>query len=262
MYNKDFNFFEHQTEVINSCEPMIICNWARGLGKTFTIACKILNERYKNVLYVNCPMNTVALQEKFREIGRLRLFGFDVEKFSNDKIILSYMDGAKAVIYSYTISNRGLHTDSYDLIVFDGILPFKMDCIAKQVISMVTINNYDKKLQRLYPYNRIYEYDYKYGIEQQLLDKNMMDKMQDNPKFYDEFAILSKPDSALIDNQYSDRYNEVFSAYKVDGSNKFLMESLAKLELEYDKVPQTKDTVLTRQNLMSMILQIRNGLEN
>ncbi len=260
--------YKHLEELVYNNNPTIICNWATGLGRTYGVAQKIIKNRLSNVLYVSFDSKIDHLANKISVIVKDKDFPDRDNVFlriSKEYIIIEYRDNehTKTQIFNAETLRSGDYVpDCFDLIIFDGVLPFNIGYKAKQMVSMISVNNYDKKLQRLYPMADIIEYDYRYGVEQGILDENTIKKIEDESYYYDKFAILDKPESKLINNNYNDRYHEVADTYIVTDRNKFLVQTLAKLYTEYDKIFPSEGTLSYRLTLLNMIFRIKKALES
>jgi hypothetical protein len=68
----------YQDKMLNSEKEIVVCNWERGDGKTYSIFNKILQNRSGKYLYIS-PFEPIALQEHIRKY---------VDK--NKQIILDY----------------------------------------------------------------------------------------------------------------------------------------------------------------------------
>ena len=174
-----------------------ICNWSRGLGKTYTLSSIILNERPNNVLYICKTSDGMRnLIQKFNEIFELHpksIKGVIQDlKVMKDKIIIQYFDGIRTTVYDYAFMPIGSNKDIvFDYIMFDDLLPMFIDYQCNRVISMVTINNYNNKLEQLYKHNTVVlNEDYSAGIKNGLLDINKIDKFKEKNYWYDWYAIL------------------------------------------------------------------------
>lgn len=58
----------------------------------------------------------------------------------------------------------------------------------------------------------------------------------------------------------NNRLEELMLSYKVESHNIFLIQTLAKLQTEYDEIVPSKDNVLTRRNLLKMIMELQEQL--
>lgn len=185
--------FDYQQEVVDSKEEEIICNWSRNLGKDYTLLCKILKDKPNRVLWVG---DFCLIGDKISEILN----------FSNlkDSMKLLYISKDNIRIkhpYSPRVINIRKYTGEYDkeevdLIVFNNILPYKIKNIkSKQIISMISINNCDRKLQKLFPNLKIREQGKDTLLKHQLVPESILELMKEDSssKYYNEFDILSNP---------------------------------------------------------------------
>lgn len=263
----ELKLYDFQREMVDNKDSFILCNWSKGLGKTYTIVNKIIKDKPKYVI-VDSLGDLTSYREKLDDILHCNSFLFkDIESLSlmNNCIKIKYKDGSKTTIVTLKDINRGvIPTEFVDLIVFDGILPYDNGYKSKQVISMITTNNYDGKLQKLFPKIVIKEYGLSTIKKYNILDNDFINHMKENDlnRYYNEIDITSEPSKIKTENTKRNRYEEIMLSYRVTQENKFYIDTLIKLEEEYDKLPSSKDTVLTRQNLLKMIMQVKDKLDD
>jgi len=260
-------YFDYQQEVPMGLKlhKNLILNWSRGLGKTFTLAKLVLDKRPKNVLYIRNNNNNslIGITENIKQILMEKnndylknINGIQYGrkcvniKWGKEKEICNYSnynDNQTNIYNYYDCENlqEQFQNIRYDYVFFDNILPYLIsDLKYNRSISTITMNNFDKKLNTLYSQNYlILEADYKEGIKNNLyrgLELTDMNK-ENQSRWYSEFAILDDPCKKISDNS--------------------LIDILSKLEKELNYMPYNKDTVLTRKNLLEMILSIYKQLE-
>ncbi len=196
--------YDYQQEAKNKTGvKTTICNWARCLGKTYMLSSIILNEKPKNVLYLGKTSDSMrCLNDKFIEI-----FDFypDVKNsiqdmsIMKDKISIKYFDDIQTIIYDYTyLPNKNYQDMFFDYIMFNDLLPIPMDYRCNRVISMITMNNHDKKLEQLYKHNTVVlNEDYSAGIRNDIITLKLVEKYKNSDKWYNEYAILNDPNTIL-----------------------------------------------------------------
>jgi hypothetical protein len=121
----------------------------------------------------------------------------------------------------------------FDYVIFDGLLPFETGFITTNSISLVHVNNCNKLLQKMYLQHKIMELDYTKALEVGTINNKFVDENKNSEYWYNEFAILDNPITKVNDNN-------------------FLYQTLYNLQEEYKKLEGSKDTVLTRKNLLDM----------
>lgn len=259
------NLTKWQKEFIESNDKEIILNWCRGAGTTFSLMIKILRKKPQTVLfYSNRSLN--ALHNKINEIKKfiadINLSIDSMFLFSN-KLQIIYKDKTRTTIYIPDNSNKDDILNHVHYIIFDGCLPYVIDYKANQTISLLNINNYDKKLQKLCPKSKIIEVDYS---DEDIRGKKYLNTVKQNIKtehdlitYYNEYELLSKPLDNLI--SYPDTRRQLIEqSIQITPDNMFLIDTLINLQNEYDNTPCNKDTILTRKNLLDMIMCLQRDL--
>lgn len=239
--------YDYQKKVINSDTKTLICNWSRNLGATYTLARLILDKKLEFVVYIG---DFETIKEKIDECIRMLNLRNEIKslRMNRDDIEIQFF-GTNNYIRILSLKqattlpqNRYIE---YDYILFDKMLPFNTGLKTKQVISMVTINNHDKTLQKLYPKYKSnfvdsYELDYTVAIENGLLSSSFIHGiMQENKEvFYNEYAILSDPNEQKKDdgeiivetNLKIDNFNEVQKQFEELSAKLMNM----KIRIEFD----------------------------
>jgi hypothetical protein len=269
--------YDYQRAVqIRTGRDTLICNWARGLGQTFTIMSTILEERPHSILYFKSQNDGLrTLSEKYKEI--IKMFdGIRISikdfSYSKEKIEITFNNGQKTTIYNWYMLPIEYGVRHFDYIFFEGLLPAQLkDIHTNRTVSFVTMNNYDFKLEKMFGDKTVsvLNEDYNSGIKVGLLSQYMFDTIKSdtstsNNLWYGEYDILSKPTDVVV-KQYIDttpnRKYELYQSYAIDNpSKRFIIDSLIGLEEEYDSIDKSKDTVLTRKNLLEMIIQLQREL--
>jgi hypothetical protein len=183
--------FKHQEEIINCKKSTIICNWCRNASKTFTLAKTIEYNEPLNVMYI-------SFLEDFAD----SMFLNEIKQYTNLKIkelepnymVLEGINSKQIYICSDRYKNLNKNI-LFDYLMFDEFLPFNVGVKAKQIMSMITYNNYNQWLQRFFPGASILQIDYKEIVKLGLLKNEfILETRKLNPqKYYNEFAILDKP---------------------------------------------------------------------
>ncbi|MDD2627027.1 MAG: hypothetical protein PHI87_05725 [Candidatus Methanomethylophilus sp.] len=204
---KIIKLFNYQQEAKNKTGvKTTICNWARNLGKTYTLSSIILDDKPQYVLYVGGTSDNMrSLHGKFIEI-----FGYypDIKNsiqdmnVMKDKISIRYFNGENTIIYDYSFLPRGSNENTlFDYIMFNDLLPMPIDYKCKRVISMVTVNNFNKRLEQLYKHNTVVlNEDYSAGIKNNIFTLNQIEKYKGKDNWYNDYAILNDPNNVLNNN--------------------------------------------------------------
>ncbi|MBN3351961.1 hypothetical protein CF086_16835 [Clostridium botulinum] len=256
--NDEFTFlYDYQRKVVEDKNSTVIVNWSRGLGKTFTAMCKTLKDRPKSVLYVS-PINSFFVNfclriEEIKKLSKkLNIRNIQPNTINNNyftSLTVEYNTGDTSKIYWYkNEETRGLKS-YFDLIIFDDRLPYNIPNIsAGQIVSFNSFNNGYKALtRRMFPANvsihETTEEDFKQFNKSANCDWLKKLKIDDFINYYDEFEIYSIPEIGDINNYM------------------FLKESLNDLQNEFSKIPNSNNTVMTREKLLDMILKIKYELK-
>ena len=273
--NSKIQMFDYQRAVqIKSGRDTLICNWTRGLGKTFTIMSLMIEQKPKDVLYFKSENDYLkTLKDKYNEL----IYCFPDIKNSiknivmkNDKLEITYNNGEKTFIYNWYTLPLGHGIKKFDYLIFDGLLPSSLKYInAERTISFVTTNNYNHHLEKLFSNKtvNILNEDYKTGINCGIFTDSFIDNIKQNisiEDWYEQYDLLNNPNienKQLNINVCANRKYDLYKSYAIENpSKKFLIDSLVGLEEEYDRTDKTKDTVLTRKNLLDMIIQLQREI--
>ena len=230
MCEKEIKLFDYQKEFYECNDKNVVLNWSRGAG---------LQKYYNKIIKYKLKFNKLLI-------------------FNKNKVteIIKLCDATKEHID---------HNVSWQ--IFDNCLSYDTSHKSDKNISIIHINNYDKKLQKLICGNTLFEVDYRRILKFNMLSPTIKEEYKGSKEWYDEFAIFDEPNNDIIydslwRSNYRNRKEEVFASYNVNTNNKFLLDTLVKLEVELDEIKNNKDTVLTRQNLLNMIIQINKELND
>lgn len=136
---KEIILKEWQNDIVRDDSKIIMANISRGGSKTFLLANKVIYEKPKTVLYINCnPHGLRYLREHFIEISKLDDYINDsVISYhaSSGSIVIIFTDGERITIYDRKSIPEGIEID---MVLFDDGLP-ELDIKAKKYVSMFTI---------------------------------------------------------------------------------------------------------------------------
>lgn len=233
---------KHQKELVNEFKEgnSVICNWSRGGGKTFMLAYLILENKPNKVLIKSYAFDPLAkLNEKFEELFKIEpTYKLEISnyKFTKQYIRILFKNNTEIEIV-------GNDDKDADLVVYDEREPEwdyrKNKSVHNNFISMITKNNANGRLQEFYDC-KIIESDIFDLVEEGLYDSTIVRKLLLEPKsFYRERAILSKEEQDTMD------------------FGEFQGKALQKLMKQFLSIPDTKDTVLTRKNIIEMIKDLK-----
>ena len=93
----------YQEKMLNSEKEIVVCNWERGEGKTYSIFRKIMENKNGKYLYVS-PFSGRTLQDYFKELCLAETE--NIKNFSNSKEFtkIEYKNGDKLEVY-YSLFN-------------------------------------------------------------------------------------------------------------------------------------------------------------
>lgn len=82
----------YQDKMLNSKKEIVVCNWERGDGKTYSVFKKIMEDKNGKYLYIS-PFEPIKLRKCFEEYIQKEKDGIKSVKDSRDKIFLEYNNG-------------------------------------------------------------------------------------------------------------------------------------------------------------------------
>lgn len=250
--------FDYQRRIVeNEVAKIIIGNFSRNTGKTYTMACKILYDRPNLVFFVvNSDIGFISLQDKFKEIFTLNKEVYsEIENIIMDKnkIKIIFTNGEIVNIYNY----RQFKTDDCikrkipDLLLYSDCLPIN-NIKAKQIISMVTMPIEDITQYFTCQSILVINVGLKDIVENKLIIKGIIDKQRtyNVEMFKQEIDIFNE-------------YEEIFKNEEDD--NKYidwLNKEIDKLQIEFSNIQHKENTTMTREKLLNMIDKMWNMEKN
>jgi hypothetical protein len=234
--------FDYQEKLVEEVRQgnSVLGNWARGAGKDFVLGYIVVKVRPRKMIYVE--RNSVDF-EKLRfaveEVIRLEDMQSHIKNFhsSYNKLRLELHNGELVEVLRYV---NGVNFKNTEFVIFNNQLPtilpdFPDSLVRQETISLTTLNNHTNKIQNNY-LSKVIEVDgFELLANGQLTSKNAKD-MLEYGDFYNEFAIKSsstnKDEISFLD---------------------FKHKAMQKLMNQFLKTPDSKDTVLTRKNIIEMI---------
>jgi hypothetical protein len=223
--------YTYQEELLNDVKngESVVCNWARGAGKTFMFSMILLKNKPSNVLYVGFDL--IEIGNKINEILRLDEYTANTIKSLRtikNEIKISFRDGSEVFI-----TKDGSILDCVDYVFYDSYHRPEKETKEKYVV-MMTKNNGKKQLQQNYDC-KISEVDIFNLVECGLYDNSFAREHISDNRFLDEWAIKSK------------KPNEDISF------KEFKEKAQQRLQNQFLTIGDSKDTVLTRKNLIEMM---------
>jgi len=136
----------YQEKMLNSKKEIVVCNWERGEGKTYSIFRKIMENKNGKYLYIS-PFEPRALQDYFREYVYEENILIKLHKCSRDKISIEFNNGDILEVFCYKPNNEPRALRNISITFFDEYYPSKeyIDSIVKpkdviQIFIMMSNN--------------------------------------------------------------------------------------------------------------------------
>lgn len=211
----NIKMFDYQLKAGNQYCKTTICNWSRGLGKSYTLAAIILDEKPSYVMYIS--NNKLHFFDQIKEVILLNNLKEHINNvyLENFQIIIEHKDGCRTTIYDWFALSQyqiqQLKLKHYDLIIYDDFLPnneiyTSQDWKYTKIISMVTMNNYDKKIEAQFKTNAIVlNEDYIMGLKYNRYDIERIKESKESDYWFDQFAIMDNPSDKKDNN---DSFND------------------------------------------------------
>lgn len=227
--------YSYQEKLVNSKSDRILVNWARGVGKSTGIFAYILEHKPKTV-----SMDSFTywnMQDHLRD-----------NKLADSQVVIneSYInvkhlkDDTQTIISRDDITNDN-KTENYELIVFRNLWTLENKIKSKKAIKVITENISSYSDREMYSGYEVIEVDYKDALKENAIsiDKVVEFAMEDSDSFYRQFAIKDKPKKVKVN---FDQFKE---------------EALQRLQAQFMNTNDSKDTVLTRKNIIEMIKDLK-----
>ena len=239
--------FEYQKKIVeNDKAKVIVGNFSRCAGKSYTMACKILYDRPNLVLFVaNSDSQFNSLQDKFKEIFTLNKevnSDLQVISYSKERIIITFTSGEITNIYNYRQFKKDGHTikQTPDLVLYSDYLP--VDNISgKQIISIVSmpINNLKKFLGLTGVL--VVNAGLKELYDNRLMNKECIDELKEGKDrfFIEDIDLFSE-------------YESIFGE-EIISKAEWIDNEIEKLMTEFSNVDADKNTTMTREKILGMI---------
>ena len=242
--------FEYQRKIVeNTNAKMIVGNFSRNAGKSYTMACKILHNRPSLVFFVaNSDSQFKSLQEKFREI-----FSMDREvnselqciSHSNEKTTITFINGEIVNIYNY----RKFKTDDYmhrktpNLLLYSDCLPMD-NILGEQIISMVSMPVRD--LKRFFGLTGVLVVNagLKELYENKLMNKECIDELREGKdRFFGEDIDLFNEYEMIFGKEIETKLNKI----------EWIDKQIEDLMNEFGGIAKNERTTMTREKVLGLI---------
>ena len=168
--------------------------------------------------------------------------GIKLAKTLNRIYLIHTTTNFTTTIESERIDNN-VDTENYDLMVFDASFAYNYDVKSKKAIKVLTqnVHSYTDNEKEVYNNYEVIEVDYKDAFKEDAvsINKAVEFAIVDSQKFYNQFAIKDKPKKPKVS----------FESFKED--------ALQRLQKQFMNTSDSKDTVLTRKNIIEMIKDLK-----
>ncbi|RYI30455.1 hypothetical protein EVU96_08565 [Bacillus infantis] len=229
--------YTYQEELLESKGKTILVNWARGAGKDVAIAEYILKHKPKSVLLDCSSYQAETVINYITELGE----NITLNKHVNTYYSIEFNDSQhRTDIRIEDYSFRDTREEYFDLHISYGIF-FKVpsEKFYEKYIKVTTknINQFDK--------SELDQFDVKSHVDHRMMlkeDLSTLDAVLNRATsdwFYREYALLDK----------KPKENMSFP--------EFQNEALARLQKQFLNTSDSKDTVLTRKNIIEMIKDLK-----
>jgi hypothetical protein len=137
----------YQEKMLNSEKEIVICNWERQEGKTYSIFRKIMKNKNGKYLYIS-PFNPIALKDCFKEYTYNEKDNIKLYKSLRDKDFIEFNNGNKIEVFYIKPNTQFRGCRNIEIAFFDECYINKeyIDSIlkpmdVKQVYCMITNGN-------------------------------------------------------------------------------------------------------------------------
>ncbi|TYS56318.1 hypothetical protein FZC83_01745 [Rossellomorea marisflavi] len=234
--------FTYQNELINEVRKgkTVVGNWARGAGKTFSLARVLFEVKPRKVLYFSDSSR--GIWELGERIGELLSSDEDLKNslssynISSNKIDFKFYTGETVVVLPGK-NSEGIR--NVDYVFFDNIFDEKLSYIGSQYVLVTTQNNHNKNLQHAHRC-KVIDVDIFDLVVDKIYGKDFVREVMSNESFFKEWGIL---------NEFKSRDSLSVNDFKEEASRKLMKQFL--------DTPYTKDTVLTRKNIIEMLKDLK-----
>lgn len=242
--------FEYQRKIVeNTSAKMIVGNFSRNAGKTYTMACKVLYDRPSLVFFVaNNDSQFKSLQDKFKEVFSMdRDVNSDILhlKESKVKMEITFKSGEKTIIYNY----RQFKTDDYmhrktpNLLLYSDCLPVD-NILGEQIISMVSMPVRD--LKRFFGLTGVLVVNagLKELYENKLMNKERIDELKEGKdRFFISDIDLFNEYEIIFEKEIEVKINKI----------EWIDKQIEDLMNEFSGIVKNERTTMTREKILGLI---------
>lgn len=227
--------YTYQKELVNSKEDRILVNWARATGKDVGLAYYILENKPSRVLVNGLAYGLETLVESFK---RMTLeYNYEIEH-RHFEITITFNGTGKKIYINYGSTSS---SEVYDLTVnYNEYDAYRFKDVKGKYILATTLNVHEsKRYIEKSVFDKVLNVDYKEALKENALDVDTIIESAQGTRFYEQYALLDKKPSDEM------------------SFNTFKEKALQKLQKQFLSIPDSKDTVLTRKNIIEMIKDLQ-----
>lgn len=193
----------YQEKMLNSKKEIVVCNWERGEGKTYSIFTKIMEEKNGKFIYIS-PFETCTLRDYFDEYIHtssekdfIKLF-----KISRDKLYLEFNNGNIIEVFLMKPSSNFRGSRNIKIAFCDEYYPSKefIDTILKPIdVKQVYIMMTNDNMEYIDSRNDI-EKDFMKKCSKIASNKNSMNDFIDSAivKLVYEFSLIAQTEKTTM----------------------------------------------------------------
>ncbi|MCM3109862.1 hypothetical protein [Lederbergia lenta] len=233
--------YEYQQELLSNEDDVVVLNWCRSSGLDTAIVLYILERKPKKVgIEFGCGVNLRSLNEALGVLSKNYDISFEFD-LTHRITILFESTGEEIRIESAT---RGVGA-SYDLIVTSPSnrhIPKDTRYLKRIITTCRNEHSYTKKKSIKY-----ITVDYKRALNEGAITLDFIANYLlsfERKYFYSQLALMNEPKIESL------------------SFNEFSEEAVQRLQKQFLDTPDTKDTVLTRKNIIEMMKDIKEMSSN
>ena len=226
--------YTYQKELLNSTGKKVYVNWSRGAGLDTALATYILEKKPEKVLLYGHSFDYRGLKDCI-EASSEDYHAKIMNEIETKELLLQFEKTGQAIRISITANVSEL--EAVDMVIIhesnymDDLKYLNEN--SKKLFVIGKGNIHDKQFGE---YDGTSIVDYKTHVNEDITALDvLLDAVTKGDNFYNEYAILNKPKENVM--SFGD----------------FRKQALQKLQNQFLKTSDTKDTVLTRKNIIEMI---------
>lgn len=244
-----FKQIRWQQELLESKDNKILCNVGRGQGKNFAMLLEIIESKPERVFVISKASSSVECRialDKIEEIKQMGIHNLSiVVNNQSNRIYLKVEEGNRT--YQIDIYFVNFHKiDDMRVKNVENTLFIMQECIEEGILNKYDnsfgivsfISNRDVEKSKEILFNKVIRSGISDGLNEGVYDDKILSDIEEyGNRLLKEFDILDE--------------------CKVD----FLESTLKSLEDEYSNIIPASNNIMSRKNILEMILGIKNELK-